>query len=103
VKVLKVRRTINGRTIPKAEYEHVYFDLAEDRQVTLLDGKFGNLAEGYMHTVFTTTNSGSYHLRVEVMVMARPASNNPGDVRPAEFDFETWYIAFYPAGKDEAS
>lgn len=99
MKVAKVKRTINGRSIPKAEYSDVHFDIY-DRVVLLLAGDFGSIAEGYAHAVHTATNTGGFHLRVELMVMARPLSNNPGDERPAEFDYETWYIAFYPAGKD---
>lgn len=100
MKVAKVKRTINSRSIPKAEYKDVHFDVSDDRQVLLLAADFGNIAEGYLHNVFTATNQGGYHLRIELMVMARPLSNNPGDERPAEFDYETWYIAFYPAGQD---
>lgn len=100
MKVAKVKRTINGRALPRATYENVHLDISDDRQVNLLAEDFQGIAEGYYHNVFTATNTGGFHLRVELMVLVRPLSNNPGQERPAEFDYETWYIAFYSAGKD---
>lgn len=101
MKVAKVRRTINGRREPRAEYSDVIFDMSEDRQVTLLTADFSPIAEGCMHAVHTSANFSGFHIRLELMVKAREASNNPGDVHPGEFDYETWYIAFYPAGQDK--
>lgn len=101
MKVAKVKRTINGRAIPKAQHEDVHFTLNEDRHVTLLTNEYDEIAEGYYHNVLTSANFAGFHLRIEVMVKARDLSNDPGDERPAEFNFETWYVAFYPVGQDK--
>lgn len=98
MKVAEVKRTINGYSTAFQILNDCMFSLDEDKMVTLLEGDFTNVAEGFVHEIFTTTDFSQYHMKIGVMVKTHNADNF--NKTPPRFQFEIWYVRFYPAGQD---